>query len=47
MIDENTNPNILMNKTQTNINIPKNINIDEDVEMKIGSIVLYLYLKYL
>ena len=35
MIDENTNPNILMNKTQTNINIPKNNNIDEDVEMKI------------
>ena len=35
MIDENTNPNILINKTQTNINIPKNNNIDEDVEMKI------------
>ena len=35
MSDENTNPNILINKTQTNINIPKNNNIDEDVEMKI------------
>ena len=36
MVDENTNPNVIINKTQTNINIPKNNNnIDEDVEMKI------------
>jgi len=33
MKDENTNPNIMMNKTHTNIN-PSSI-IDEDVEMKI------------
>jgi len=46
MIDENTNPNIIINKTQANINTNSIINNsinDEDVEMKIENNNLNIY----